>query len=82
MNTFSGRDIQKILNEIQKRLKNRVNGAVFVDLDADSSLYVRITMFKHRWEYSKFTTFDNIDDIVNDVLNKYRRYVVKLYFRR
>lgn len=73
------------ISGLHKRLKNRIDASIFVTIDNDDTLYVRITKFDKLWLYkhpnvSMDILYGNTDGIVNTIIREYKRDVLSLYF--
>lgn len=73
------------ISGLHKRLKNRIDASIFVTIDNDDTLYVRITKFDRLWLYkhpnvSMDILYGNADGIVNTIIREYKRDVLSLYF--
>lgn len=73
------------ISGLHKRLKNRIDASIFVTIDNDDTLYVRITKFDKLWLYKHLNVsmdilYGNTDGIVNTIIREYKRDVLSLYF--
>ena len=73
------------ISGLHKRLKNCIDASIFVTIDNDDTLYVRITKFDRLWLYkhsnvSNDILYGNTDGIVNAIIREYKRDVLSLYF--
>lgn len=71
------------ISGLHKRLKNRIDASIFVTIDNDDTLYVRITKFDRLWLYkhpnvSNDILYGNTDGIVNAIIREYKRDVLSL----
>lgn len=73
------------ISGLHTRLKARIDASIFVTIDSDDTLYVRITKFDKLWLYkhpriSNDILYGNTDGIVNAIIKEYKRDVLSLYF--
>ena len=73
------------ISGVHSRLKSRIDASIFVTIDSDDTLYVRITKFDRLWLYkhpniSIDILYGNTDGIVNAIIKEYKRDVLSLYF--
>lgn len=73
------------ISGLHKRLKSRIDASIYVDINDNDTLYVRISKFDRIWVYkhpniSNDILYGNTNFIIDAIMREYKRDVLSLYF--